>query len=141
LTSGLGGFPIGDLNWFPTKKTEWLKQRDAEYYKINEALNNGELVTTVQNQEKLPSQFQLSQNYPNPFNPITIINYFLPTDEKVVIKIYDILGKEIAELVNEFKTAGKYSVEFNGSSLASGIYFYRIEAGKFTQTKKLVFTK
>ncbi len=82
-----------------------------------------------------------TNSYPNPFNPSTIINYTLPTDGKVVIRVYDILGREVAELVNEFKTAGKYSVQFNGSNLASGIYFYRIGAGKFSQTKKLVLTK
>jgi subtilisin family serine protease len=91
--------------------------------------------------ESLPDAFQLSQNYPNPFNPTTVIIYSLPIDEKVAIKIYDVLGREIAELVSEFKEAGKYSVTFDASSLASGVYFYRIDAGKFSQTKRLVLVK
>lgn len=82
-----------------------------------------------------------TSSYPNPFNPTTIIKYSLPTDEKVVIKVYDILGREIAILANEFKTSGTYSVQFDGSNLSSGVYFYIIEAGKFSQTKKLVLTK
>ncbi len=80
-------------------------------------------------------------NYPNPFNPVTTINYSLPIDEKVVIKVYDILGREIKELVNDFKIAGKYSVQFDGSKLSSGVYFYRMEAGKYSQTKKLILAK
>ena len=71
----------------------------------------------------------VSNNYPNPFNPTTIINYSLPNNEKVVIKVYDILGREIAELVNEQKMAGKYTIQFDGSNLSSGVYFYSITAG------------
>jgi len=79
--------------------------------------------------------------YPNPFNPIATINYTLPLDEKVLIKVYDILGRDIITLVNEEKQAGTYSVIFDASNFASGIYFYRIEAGKFSQTKKLILAK
>jgi photosystem II stability/assembly factor-like uncharacterized protein len=85
--------------------------------------------------------FSLSQNYPNPFNPLTIINYTLPVDEIVLIKVYDVLGKKIAELVNEFKTAGEYSVQFDGSNLSSGVYFYSIVAGSNRQIKKMLLTK
>ncbi len=80
-------------------------------------------------------------NYPNPFNPTTTINYTLPKDAKVLIKVYDILGREIETLVNDFKTAGKYSVNFNAGNLASGLYFYSITAGNFHQTKKMILTK
>ena len=86
-------------------------------------------------------KLEIFENYPNPFNPATIINYSLPVDEKVIIKVYDILGREVAELVNEFKTAGNYSVNFEASSLSSGVYFYSISAGNFHQTKKMVLTK
>ncbi len=82
-----------------------------------------------------------SLNHPNPFNPITVINYTLPSNEKVVIKVYDILGREIAELVNEIKSAGTYSVDFNASHLSSGVYFYSITAGNFRQVKKMVLAK
>jgi hypothetical protein len=85
--------------------------------------------------------FQLEQNYPNPFNPTTKINYKLSDDGLVTLKIYDILGKEITTLVNEQKSAGRYEVEFDGDNLNSGIYFYSITAGSFTQTKKMMLIK
>lgn len=91
--------------------------------------------------KNIPKQFALSQNYPNPFNPITNIKYDLPKDIFVTIKIYDMLGREIKTLVNEFKNAGSYVVSFNGSELASGIYFYRIQAGDFASVKRMVLIK
>jgi hypothetical protein len=93
-----------------------------------------------------PKEFSLEQNYPNPFNPTTKIRYTiappnLPKGEaigKVTLKIYDILGNEVATLVNEEKPAGYYEVEFNASNLASGVYIYRLTSGKFVSTKKLM---
>ncbi|HVO74612.1 MAG TPA: T9SS type A sorting domain-containing protein, partial [Ignavibacteriaceae bacterium] len=79
--------------------------------------------------------------YPNPFNPTTTIVFSLPQPGNVVIKVYDILGREVRTLVNEFKTEGQYKVEFNASSLASGIYFYRLQAGSYAQTKKIIVAK
>ncbi|MEZ4821324.1 MAG: T9SS type A sorting domain-containing protein [Ignavibacteria bacterium] len=76
----------------------------------------------------VPTAYALSQNYPNPFNPTTKIDYELPYDGKVSILLYDISGREVAKLVNEVKTAGYYTVQFNGANLASGMYFYRINA-------------
>jgi hypothetical protein len=98
----------------------------------------------------VPKEFRLSQNYPNPFNPVTKIQYDLPKDVKVKLIIYDILGREVIRLVNnDFKQAGRYTVEFNGNNYASGVYFYRIEAGDpstrsgqgFVQSKKMVLVK
>jgi hypothetical protein len=89
----------------------------------------------------IPNQYSLSQNYPNPFNPETTIKYALPRDVKVLIKIYDILGREVQTLVNEFKKAGYYEIKFNGSNFASGVYFYRIESGDFVVSKKMVLIK
>jgi photosystem II stability/assembly factor-like uncharacterized protein len=89
----------------------------------------------------LAFEYKLEQNYPNPFNPTTVINYSIPKERFVTIKVYDILGREIKTLVNEEKIAGNYSVQFNGSNLASGIYYYRMQAGDFVQTKKLVLLK
>jgi hypothetical protein len=89
----------------------------------------------------LPLVFSLAQNFPNPFNPVTTIKYALPKDVKVVIKIYDILGREVRTLVNEFRKAGYYDVKFDMSSYASGVYFYRIEAGEFVVSKKMVLVK
>jgi hypothetical protein len=90
----------------------------------------------------IPTEYSLSQNYPNPFNPTTKINFDLPEDGKVNLIVYDILGREIIKLVNdEFKTAGKYSTEFKGINLASGVYFYRLETNDFVQTKRMVLIK
>ncbi len=85
--------------------------------------------------------YKLFQNYPNPFNPSTRIDYSIPRSSFVTLKVYDILGREVATLVNEEKPAGNYEVEFNGSNLSSGVYFYRIEAESFVSTKKLVLLK
>jgi len=89
----------------------------------------------------IPTKFDLSQNYPNPFNPSTKINFDLPTDGKVSLKIFDMSGKEIMTLVNEVKTAGYYSVNFNASNLSSGVYFYSLSANNFTATKKMMLLK
>ena len=91
--------------------------------------------------ENIPTKFSLSQNYPNPFNPSTTIKYDLPREEMVTIKVYDMLGREVKTLVNEYKNAGSYSIEFNASNLSSGTYFYRITAGDFTEIKKLILLK
>ncbi len=88
-----------------------------------------------------PLAFSLSQNYPNPFNPITKINYSIPQTSFVTMKVYDLLGKEIVTLVNEEKSVGNYEVEFNANNLSSGIYFYRIQAGNFIDTKKFILMK
>ncbi len=93
------------------------------------------------NNEQTPKEYSLGDNYPNPFNPTTTISYSIPTDEKVVLKIYDILGNEVALLVNEEKTAGKYRVEFNASLLSSGVYIYKLQAGDFISSKKMLLLK
>lgn len=90
----------------------------------------------------MPRQFELHQNYPNPFNPVTTIKYDLPNNVKVTIRIYDLLGRELVTLLNnEYKAAGIYEVKWNASNYASGVYFYRIEAGNFVQSKKMVLIK
>ncbi|MFA6980841.1 MAG: T9SS type A sorting domain-containing protein [Ignavibacteriaceae bacterium] len=88
-----------------------------------------------------PNNFNLSQNYPNPFNPITKINYQLPENNFVSLIVYDVLGKEVAILVNQEQSAGTYQTTLDGSRLSSGIYFYKIQAGDFVETKKLVLMK
>jgi len=103
-------------------------------------LNPGN-ATTVKSLSTLPKNFELYQNYPNPFNPSTVISYQMPTAGHVVLKIYDILGRDVATLVNEEKSAGNYKVTFNGSRLASGMYFYQLKAGDYLQTKKLMLLK
>ncbi len=89
----------------------------------------------------VPKQFNLSQNYPNPFNPTTVIEYSLPKSGAVKLAVYDILGKEVASLVNENQLAGSYKVEFNADKLASGIYFYQIRSGNYISTKRMVLLK
>ena len=98
-------------------------------------------ITRVEHFQDIPSGFVLEQNYPNPFNPTTNISYRLATNTLVALKVYDILGREIKTLVNERQAAGAHSVTFNAGTLASGVYFYRMQAGIFTQTKELVFSK
>jgi hypothetical protein len=91
---------------------------------------------------QIPTEYKLYQNYPNPFNPTTKINYDLPKDAKVTLIIYDILGREMKRVVNnEFKSAGKYSIEFNGQPFASGVYFYRLVSDKYVEVKKMVLIK
>ncbi|MCF8242807.1 MAG: T9SS type A sorting domain-containing protein [Melioribacteraceae bacterium] len=85
--------------------------------------------------------FELYQNYPNPFNPRTNIVYQIPKEGRVVIKLYDILGREMQTLVNEEKIQGRYEFTFNGTKLSSGVYIYRITAGEFTANKKLLLMK
>lgn len=105
-------------------------------------LKSTNLITKVNNNTiYLPSRYKLFQNYPNPFNPTTTINYSIPKASFVTIKVYDLLGKEVATLVNEVKSIGNYNVEFNASILTSGIYFYRMKAGSFVETKKLILLK
>jgi hypothetical protein len=89
----------------------------------------------------LPTKYILSQNYPNPFNPSTTIKYEIPELSFVTLKVYDVLGNEITTLINEEKPIGNYEVEFNASSLPSGIYFYQLQAGSFIETKKMVLLK
>ncbi len=102
-----------------------------------------DMVTSVKRTPSsgLPSVFELRQNYPNPFNPTTVISYQLPEVSNVTLKVYDILGREVATLVNQRQNAGSYSVRFDGNRLASGVYFYKLSAGNFVSIKKLVVLK
>lgn len=90
---------------------------------------------------EIPAKYELNQNYPNPFNPNTIINFSIPITGFVTIKVYDLLGRYVATILNENKPVGNYKVEFNGGKLNSGIYFYRMESESFSQTKKLLLLK
>ena len=91
--------------------------------------------------DELPTTYALKQNYPNPFNPSTMISYSVPNNTYVTLKVFDVLGNEVASLVNEEKTTGNYDIEFNASGLSSGIYFYRIQTESFVDTKKLILLK
>ncbi|HOJ19839.1 MAG TPA: T9SS type A sorting domain-containing protein [Ignavibacteriaceae bacterium] len=102
-------------------------------------------VTTLKKETEetstIPKEYKLYQNYPNPFNPVTTIKYQLPANSKVTLTIYDILGKEVTKLVDKEQEAGKYEVEFNSGKLASGVYVYRIKAGEFMMSKKMILVK
>ena len=95
----------------------------------------------ISSNNEIANSYSLSQNYPNPFNPSTMIRYEIPVSNFVTLKIFDALGKEVASLVNEKQNAGSYTVDFNGSNLSSGIYFYRINSGEFIQTKSMMLLK
>jgi hypothetical protein len=99
------------------------------------------LLTSVFEDMGTPASFQLYQNYPNPFNPSTIIKYRLSTASHVRITIVDLLGREVRTLLNEQKSAGSYQVSWNASGVPSGVYFYRLQAGSFTETQKLILLK
>jgi hypothetical protein len=96
---------------------------------------------TGNNTLELPKAYSLAQNYPNPFNPVTKINFAIPKQGFVTLKVYDVLGREVNTLVNEVKQVGSYSVDFDGSALASGVYFYRLESGSFTDIKRMILVK
>lgn len=111
-----------------------LKQTDLngnfEYHNLNTEVNIG-----------IPLKFELSQNYPNPFNPVTQIDFEIPENGNVNLSIYDNSGKLVSTLTNGFKTAGYYTVNFNATSLASGVYFYRLTSSNFSQVKKMTLIK
>lgn len=88
-----------------------------------------------------PESIRLEQNYPNPFNPVTRLEFGISKLGFVSLKVYDILGKEVKALVNEIRPAGTYSVSFDGSNLSSGVYYYRLESGRFTEVKRMVLLK
>lgn len=103
------------------------------------------IVTDVEDEKQIPTEFTLEQNYPNPFNPSTKIKFSIPNVgselAQTVLKVYDILGNEVATLVNEEKPAGIYEVKFDASGLSSGVYFYKLQTGTFSEVKKLLFIK
>ena len=99
------------------------------------------IVVSVKDEKVLPTEFTLGQNYPNPFNPITTINYQIPHRSNVSLKIYDIIGNEVADLVNEEQEVGFYNIDFNAARHSSGVYFYRLQARDFVQTRKMILLK
>ena len=125
--------------FLPTVNTGWAYSPDGNLYYTN----NGGLITNVAQEKNLPTSFRLFQNYPNPFNPETVIGYQLSVAGHVTLKIYDMLGREIATLVNEYQQAGIHNSQFSirNYSLPSGTYFYRLTAGDFSSTQKMVLLK
>jgi hypothetical protein len=99
------------------------------------------ILDVKENEKIIPNEFLLRQNYPNPFNPVTKISFSVPKKDFVTLKIYDILGKEITTLVNEIKTPGNYIIDFNGQYLSSGVYFYKMNSGDFSDVKRMLLIK
>ncbi len=114
----------------------WAVGNNGAIYKFNPLL-----IGIKKNQNNLPAENSLSQNYPNPFNPSTVIRFTITKHTRVKITLYDLLGREVRVLLQDIKDPGGYSFNFNASGLSSGVYFYRIEAGRYTETRKMVLMK
>ncbi len=135
-TAAMGGFPLGDLyHWFPAEYASWLPQSAAE----NQTIGNLTSVQIVSN--KVPASYTLEQNYPNPFNPSTEIKYSVARSGDVSLKVYNMLGQEITTLFSGLQQPGTYKATFDGAKLSSGVYFYRLEAGKTSIARKMILTK
>ena len=131
----IGQYYISDGDPFPTVYT-------LRGCYINGILYGDTTLTSIpQEVNYVPFEFSLLQNYPNPFNPVTNIRYDLPQDNFVTIKVYNVLGKEVLTLVNEYKQAGRYLVSFNAANFSSGIYFYTIQAGGYEHTRRMTLLK
>jgi hypothetical protein len=137
VTNGLGNYNVGSLAisgtyLFASTLYDGVWQRPLS-----------EMITSVREiaRNEMPSEYRIGTNYPNPFNPTTKIKYQIPELSFVTLKVFDVLGSEVATLVNEEKLIGNYEIEFDAQELTSGIYFYELQAGSFVETKKMVLMK
>jgi photosystem II stability/assembly factor-like uncharacterized protein len=135
INSGLNNYSfVSVLAINPSENIFTVVSHDV-YRSLNPTTN------IVNEDDNFPSRYSLSQNYPNPFNPSTTITYQIPEREFVTLKVYGILGREVATLVNEEKPAGSYEIEFAGYGLTSGIYFYQLKTGNYSETKKMILIR
>ena len=132
LTNGVSCFVVGGTNLFAGTDGHGIWRRPLSEMDPTSA------GTTADN---LPSTFILYQNFPNPFNPSTTIKFELPRASVVSLAVYDVLGREVSVLINDRRSAGVYEVKFDGSALASGVYFYRLQAGSYVNRKKLLLLR
>lgn len=150
------GFVFGSGNSNSPKSYFYEDSTDLQqaiyHYRLKQIDNDGvfkhsdsieiSTITKIENEQQPLPGFSLEQNFPNPFNPKTVISWQLPVGSYVTLKVYDILGKEVATLVNGEQSPGRYSIKFDAAnSLPSGVYFYQLRAGKFVETKKFILTK
>jgi hypothetical protein len=157
LTAAMGGFPLGDLyHWYPEEYSRWVAQEGSEHARLDAWLQTGSDPGSTdgireQGGEAHPGEFVLCQNYPNPFNPMTVISYSIPSLKGrdgqlpvtgwVKLVVYDLLGREVARLVDEAKAPGAYSETWDASGMASGMYVYRLAAGSFSASKTMLLMK
>jgi hypothetical protein len=134
------GYTIGQGN-DPLNSVTVGKEVSAFVQQFYQSNFDDNILPVEEENNLIVDEFKLFQNYPNPFNPNTTISYQIPQQELVTIKVYDILGKEMGILVNEEKPAGNYEVEFDASTLPSGVYFYQLKSGSFIETKKMILMK
>jgi hypothetical protein len=135
------GFMSAGPQWFTLDKDNnmaYFVYTTGKIYMVTIDLNT---ISAVNTQKELSREFRLSQNYPNPFNPTTTIKYSLRNPSNVILKIYNLSGQEIETLINEFHTTGDHEITWQPQGLSSGIYFYKLQAGKFSDTKKLILQK
>ncbi len=132
-----GGIPYRDGRLAKIANTENEEYKFLADYKTGNEVS----VTSIGDKENIPLSFELKQNYPNPFNPSTIIKYQIPQNGFVTLKVYDILGNEVATLINKQQQAGVYQVNYNASKLSSGIYFYQLKTGSYVDTKKMILLR
>ena len=143
---GKGGFGnnhvenLDDATSTYTIASDW-GSINPKYYSTWNFTTHTRVVTDVENNWSVPMAYELSQNYPNPFNPSTTIQFSLPTQDVVTLKIFNVLGQEVMTLLSEKMGAGKHVVKFDASKLTSGVYLYQVSAGKFVETKKMILLK
>ena len=142
LTASIEGLPLGDLNWFPAKKTLWQSNQSAiTAWIVAENETKYQITSVKPTDGTRPLHFALDQNYPNPFNPSTEIQYSLGSSAPVTLKIFNVLGEEVATLVNGPQNAGMHKVTFDASRLPSGVYMYQLRAGANSATRKMMLVK
>ncbi|MDI6402304.1 FlgD immunoglobulin-like domain containing protein, partial [Balneolaceae bacterium ANBcel3] len=151
LSAGLGGMPLGDLNWFPADKETFNALKDELHAELESALNEGRdpqygTPSSVENVPQGPTSFELAQNYPNPFNPATQIRFTLQNSADVKLEVYDVTGRLVSTLINDSMGAGSHTVTWDatnqsGMSVSSGVYIYRLTAGEEVQARTMTLIK
>ncbi|MHB1049760.1 MAG: S8/S53 family peptidase [Bacteroidota bacterium] len=137
----LTGSPWSDLLIRMRMKSDDSTQSDGIYIDEMEIVTDHFVTPLMNTADGPPASYSLSQNFPNPFNPVTTIRFTVPHSAHVTVKVYDLLGREVATLINEVVGAGLFSRQFNGSQLSSGVYYYRLQSGSYTAMRKMVFIK